>query len=268
MMDEIRRKIGELNTDEEILQFVIQRLNELESESVEKTVGQNHGDSFRDYISEKVHFKPTHNIDGKECPDLVYDNRTPYFDLLKEIKANGGYNPQSILTTIFLNEYLPNNKDLGERFQLYKSNTSGRVSITEVREKRAGYCSEVSGLSHNLFKFLGIDSEFVPGTKNGEPHAYNFIYPKGYDNEPMVLYDPNDFVDFIKGDSKRSFAFYKAFKREDYDKFLLGEPLQIDLSKTEEDYRRIYGPSGYLDGYLFVRESHTYTYGSQDQKTY
>jgi len=267
---EINNKIIELNTDEEILQFVLFRLNELEKESEEKTVGQNYGNSFRDYISSKVHFKPAESIDEKECPDLVYDDIKPYIDLIKEIKSDKGYNLQTLLTMVFflLHEYLPNNRDLWDRFQLYKSNTSGKISIAEVKDKKAGYCSEISGLSQNFFKFLGIDSEFSSGTKNGENHAYNILYPMGYDNEPMILYDPSDFINFVNGDIKKSFAFYKTLKREDYDEFISGKPIKIDLSETEEDYRRIYGKSGYLDGYNLVPEDITYTYGQENQKVY
>lgn len=268
--EEVNKVISELNTDEDILQFVLLRLSELERESEEKTVGQNHGNGFRDYISSKVHFKPAEGTDEKECPDLVYDDIKPYIDLIKDIKEAGGYNPQTILTTIFflLNEYLPNNRDLWERFQLYKSNTSGRISITEVKDKKAGYCSEIAGLAQNMFKFLGINSEFASGTKNGGPHAYIIVYPEGYDNEPMVLYDPSDFINFVREGSKKSFAFYKAFRREDYDQFMSGKPLKIDLSSTWEDYKRIYGATGYLDGYSLVQEDFTYTYGVPDPRTY
>lgn len=268
--DEINKEIYELNTEEEILQFVLSRLGELEKESEEKTVGQNYGNSFRDYISSKIHFKPTEGIDGKESPDLVYDDKKPYCDLIKEMKKAGGYNLQSLLTTVFflLHEYLPNNRDLWERFQLYKTNTSGKISITEVKEKKVGYCSEIAGLAQNMLKFLGIDSEFTSGTKNGGPHAYSVLYPNGYDNEPMVLYDASDFINFVNGDRKRSFGFYKIFNREESDQFLSGKPLKIDLSDTANDYKRVYGPTGYLDGYDLEQEEITYTLGVPDSKEY
>ena len=32
-------------------------------------------------------------------------------------------------------------------------------------------------MAHNMFKFLGIDSEVVCGARDSEMHAYNFIYP-------------------------------------------------------------------------------------------
>ena len=45
-----------------------------------------------------------------------------------------------------------------------------------------------------MFKFLGVDSEVVCGYRDSEGHAYNIVYPNGYDNEPMVIYNPLFFV--------------------------------------------------------------------------
>ena len=59
---EINKKIFELQNDEEIINFVKERLNELETNSVEKTVGQNYTDSFQDYISKKHIIKQLKNL--------------------------------------------------------------------------------------------------------------------------------------------------------------------------------------------------------------
>lgn len=55
--NEINNRIMTLSTYKDIEEFVNERLNELEENSEEKTVGQNYTDSFRDYISCKVHYK-------------------------------------------------------------------------------------------------------------------------------------------------------------------------------------------------------------------
>ena len=81
---EINKKIYELQSDEEIINFVKERLNELETSSVEKTVGQNYTDSFQDYISQKTHYRAAEKFDRCECPDLVYDDITPYINLIKD----------------------------------------------------------------------------------------------------------------------------------------------------------------------------------------
>lgn len=55
--EEIKKKILELRTDEEIVSFIKLRIEELESIAQEKTVGQGYTVIFDDYISSKVKFK-------------------------------------------------------------------------------------------------------------------------------------------------------------------------------------------------------------------
>lgn len=267
---QINKKIFELQTEEDIINFVKERLNELEESSVEETVGQNYTDSFQGYISQKTHYKAAEKIDDFECPDLVYDDITPYVNLVKELKTGTWYNELTLLTTIFflVCNYLPS-EDIGiGRYMAYASHKGKRLSIKTVRENCIAFCSEKSGMAHNLFKFLGIDSEVICGARETEMHSYNFIYPNGYGNEPMVLYDPSYFVNFVNGNDKLSFGFFKAFHRQDYEALKNGIPMQIDLSKTEENYRKLYGYDGSLDNYKFENENPIYVYGLENAKKY
>ena len=264
---EINKKIFELQTDEDIIKFVNERLNELEASSEEKTVGQNYTDSFQDYISQKTHYKAAEKFDDSECPDLIYDDITPYINLIKEIKKGAWYNELTLFSTIFftIHSYLPS-EDIGlGRYMTYASHKGKKLSIKTISENGVAFCSEKSGMAHNMFKFLGIDSEVVCGARGTEMHAYNFVYPNGYGNEPMVLYDPSHFVNFIKDNNKSSFGFYKAFGKQ---ALKAGTPIQIDLSKTEETYRKLYGFNGFLDDYNFEYETPTYVYGLENAKNY
>lgn len=267
---EINKKIFELKSDEEIINFVEYRLNELETSSVEKTVGQNYTDSFQDYISQKTHYKAAEKFDDSECPDLVYDDITPYINLIKEIKRGNWYNELTLFTTIFFTvyKYLPS-EDVGlGRYMTYASHKGKQLSIKSVRDNECAFCSEKAGMAHNLFKFLGIDSEVVCGARGTEMHAYNFIYPNGYEKEPMVLFDPSYFVSFINGNNKLSFGFYAVFRRQDYEALKNGTPTQIDLTETEETYRKLYGYNGSLDDYDFEYETPIYIFGLENAKNY
>lgn len=269
--NEINKKIFELQSDEEIINFINERLNELETNSVEKTVGQNYTDSFQDYISQKTHYKAAEKFGDSECPDLVYDDITPYINLIKEIKKGSWYNEMTLFTTIFftVHNYLPSDDIIGlDRFLTYSSHKGKKLSIKTISENGTAFCSEKSGMAHNMFKFLGIDSEVVCGARESEMHAYNFIYPNGYGNEPMVLFDPSHFVNFRKNDNKLSFGFYKAFSKEDYELLKSGNPTQIDLTKTEENYRELYGYNGSLNDYTFDNEAPIYIYGLENAKNY
>ena len=261
--EEINKRIFELNNDEEIRHFIQQRIEELEAKSEEKVVGQNYTDSFGDYISSKIHYKYADKMQGTECPDLVYDDIEPYVNLIKAIKEQAWYNELLLFTTIFheVKEYLPCD-DIGlGRYFTYVAHKGGKVSIKEIRDDGVAFCSEKSGLAHNMFKILGIDSEVVVGARDAELHAYILVYPNGYGNFPVVIYDPSHFVNFLNGNKKLSFGYYKALNEEGYNSLKRGEPYRIDLTNTENTYRQLYGSTGILDDYLFEGDNPCYTYG-------
>lgn len=270
--EEINKRIFELKDEEEIREFVKSRIAELEEIAEEKTVGQNYTDSFSDYISSKVHYKPAEKLNDAECPDLVYDDIEPYVNLIKEIKKNSWYHELTLFTPIFFEvyEYLPS-MDMGlGRYFTYVSQKGDKVSIKDIRDNKVAACSEKAGLSHNMFKLLGIDSEVVVGTRNSENHAYNLVYPKGYGNFPVAIYDPSHFVSFQKGDEKISYGYYKKLTEEEYKLLKMGQPYKIDLTKTEEAYRKLYGWNGMLDDYTFDGDTPCYTFGldaAQKMKT-
>jgi hypothetical protein len=261
--EEINKRIFELKTEDEIRQFIKQRIDELETMSEEKVVGQNYTDSFGDYISSKTHYKPAEKFQDAECPDLIYDDVEPYVNLIKAIKENTWYNELLLFTTIFFEvyKYLPSD-DMGlGRYFTYASHKGDKVSIKEIRDNGVAFCSEKSGLAHNMFKLLGVDSEVVVGARDSEMHAYNLVYPKGYGNFPVAIYDPSHFVSFLSGDSKISFGYYKTLSEEGYESLKSGEPYRIDLTKTEQAYRKLYGWNGMLDEYSFSGDTPCYTYG-------
>lgn len=263
--EEINKTILSLQTYEEIIDFVKKRIQELEEKSVETTVGQNYTTTFEEYISEKTHYKAGEKLQDAECPDLVYDDITPYINLIKAIKQNSWYNELTLFSTVFFEvyNYLPSDDiGLGRAFT-YLGNKGKRVSIKQIRDNACAFCSEKSGMAHNMFKFLGIDSEVVCGYRDSERHAYNIVYPNGYGNEPMVIYDPSFFVSFVMNDKKLSFGYFKALRREDYEKLMSGIPIKIDLSKTEKNYRQLYSLG---DEYIFEGDTPSYIAGLDKKK--
>ena len=115
--------------------------------------------------------------------NLIYDDITPYINLIKAIKQNSWYNELTLFSTVFFEvyNYLPSDDiGLGRAFT-YFENKGKRVSIKQIRDNACAFCSEKSGMAHNMFKFLGIDSEVVCGYRDSGRHAYNIVYPKhGY----------------------------------------------------------------------------------------
>ena len=265
--EEINKTIFSLQTDEEINDFVNKRIAELENNSKETTVGQNYTTTFKEYISQKTHYKPGKRLKDAECPDLVYDDMTPYINLVKSIKKKKWYNELALFSTIFFEiyNYLPTENSLSNlnRFFIYSANAGKRVSIKQISENECAFCAEKSGMAHNMFKFLGIDSEVVCGYRDSEEHAFNMVYPNGYGSEPMILYDPSYFVSFIKGETKYSLGYFKAYGSENYKKLMSGEPMKIDLTKTEKNYRQMYG---FKDDFVFEGDTPTYIAGLDRKK--
>ena len=268
--EEIQKRIYSCQNDDDIKKFISERIKELETDE-EKIVGQNYTDRFDDFISNNIHYKPADRLGDTECPDLVYDDMTPYISLIKSIRENSWYNELTLFTTIFFEiyGYLPNSGDIGlDRYFTYKSHEdSGRVSIKDIKNNECAFCSENSGLSHNMFKLLGIDSSVICGMRDNVPHAYNIIYPKGYGNNPAVMYDPSHHIDFIdKAGNKKSFGYYKVLSKEEYEKMLNGENVTLDISVSGEKLKQLYGYNGALDGFEMKQESPTYGIGTGKTK--
>lgn len=252
--EEIKQKILELKTDEEIESFISLRIAELESIAQEKIVGQDHTITFNDYISSKVKFKPVASLKNKECPNLIYDDTLPYFELIKELATNQSYLNELYLFTPLMFEifnYMSSkeNKDniedaLIERQLLYfNAMNTGKenISIKEFHKNKYAFCSENTGLAHNIFKFLGIDSQFVIGKRNNENHAFNIIFPNGYGNSPAVLFDASYAINFTNDLGNRySLGYFKVLTPEEYNNMLSGKSTPINLQGSANNLIRYY----------------------------
>ncbi len=252
--EEIKKRILELKTDEEIMSFINFRIAELESIAQEKIVGQDYTIIFDDYISSKVKFKPVASLKKKECPNLIYDDILPYFELIKELAKEKTYLNELFLFPLLMFEifnYMSSkeNKDnigdtLIERQLLYfnaMNTEKENVSIKEFHKNKYAFCYENTGLAHNVFKILGIDSQFVIGKRNNENHAFNIIFPNGYGNSPAVLFDASYTIDFINNrETKYSFGYFKALTQEEYNNMLFGNSTPINLDGSVNNLIRYY----------------------------
>lgn len=263
--EEIKKRIYELKSDGEAIEFVKERLQKLENEAQEIVVGQDYTDSFKSFIANKVHYKPASTFKGFDCPDLMYDDINPYVDLINYLKRTDGYNEYILFILIYyvVNDYLLSNGDIYKRFLVYDENQNKRVSIRKIKEEKCACCSEIAGLTHNLFKFLGIDSEMVFGYRNTTRHAFNIIYPKGYGNEPMILYDSTFFVIFKKSNEKEKLGYFKVLSKEKYRKLIEETTFKIDLKTTEEYYRKLFRLG---DEYVFLGEEASYHIGLDKER--
>lgn len=252
--EEVKKKTLELKTDEEIMSFINFRIAELENIAQEKIVGQYYTITFDDYISSKVKFKPVASLNNKQCPNLIYDDILPYFELIKELATEKTYLNELFLFTPLMFEifnYMSSkeNKDnigdtLIERQLLYfNAMNTGRenISIKEFHKNKYAFCSENTGLAHNIFKILGIDSQFVIGKRNNENHAFNIIFPNGYGNSPAVLFDASYAIDFTNDLGNRySLGYFKVLTPDEYNNMLSGNSTPINLDGSADNLIRYY----------------------------
>lgn len=260
--DVIKSEIDLLTTDEEIEQYVANRLNKLENSIKEETIGQGYTDSYNGYIGLKTHYKPMASTDKIKCVDLKYDYIQPYINLIKKIK-NKKHNELTILNEIFytINDFAElSTANQLSRGLIYLSAFQRKedISIKTVFENDAAFCSERSGMAQNLLTFLGIDSSLITGYIDSEPHAYNIIYPNGYGNEPMALFDVSDFVNFNSDDVRYSLAYFYGMNSDKYKRFISGKSYKVELSKTEYFYRMCYNLGSNFD---FSAIEHQYIFG-------
>ena len=274
--EDIKKKVLELKTDKEIEDFIKSRIAELECITQEQIVGQDFTTTFDDFISSKVKFKPGASFGNNECPNLVYDDSLPYFELIKELATEQSYLNELYLFTPVMFEvfnYMSSkeNKDnIGETlidrtWVYFDAMKSGKVniSIKEFHKNKCAFCSENTGLAHNIFKILGIDSRFVIGKRNDENHAFNLIFPNGYDNSPAVLFDSSYTIDFKNGLGQNySLAYFKVLTQEEYNNMLSGNMTPINFSKSADTLIKYYPM---LSNFIPSYENANYSIGSGEQ---
>lgn len=270
LKEEIQKKIFELTGIEDTTAFVRERLRFLEKEATDDTMGIGHTDSYKDFIGNKTHYKAGDRIsDDIDCPDLIFDDLTPYINLIRVIRQGTWYDENVLLTAVFVavDDYLPKDPDTDlQRVFIYYQNKDERLSIKKIKETRCSSSSEKAALAHNMFKFLGMDSEVVFGVRNSQNHSYNFVYPNGYEGVPVLLYDPSFHVRFQNDDNDFTLGYVAILTKEEHEILKSNKPLRPELDSTETMYRMLYGTTNILDDKVFNGEEATYSISINSEK--
>lgn len=278
--EEIIKRINNCKNDDELKMLLQSRIDELEEETQERTVGQGYTTTFQEYISSKIHYKATASIRKQAGPDLVYDDYEPYFELLKKIRRSGIIFPDEVfffdpIRQTILHYMFDGNRSIDEddRHMIYFSAAykgENAVSICMFKHRNCALCSEISGMAHNMFKILGMNSEVVIGIRNNENHAYNLLFPKGYGNIPAVLID---FSNPAKCESKLAhkvydLPYYKVLSEEEYYNLMEGKPVSIDATKNISDLLNYYKSIGAIEpDCTLISEKVTYSAHKNDVKS-
>jgi len=250
---EIYDRIYSCESQDDVEALVNERIEELEKNSKEETMGQGYTDIYRNFISSKVHYKPAAKIGDGDCPDLLYDDVSDYVSLINDIRKSKSYNLTSLFTSMLfsIDSSLPSNRDERDRLFVYMSNASrSSMSIKEIKKEECAMCSEKAGLAHNMFKFLGYDSELICGQRNGINHAYNLVFPNGYDNGPVVLYDPSHHIDYVNDMGRKvSFGYFIELDESQHNLMLVGNMVDLSTDKSVSRLERFYDMSNRCQDY-------------------
>ena len=252
--EEIKEQILNFKSNQEILEFIKVRITELEQNITFKKIGFRYKNIHNDYISSEIEYIVGHSYFGDDFPSLVFDDITPYFELIKELSESKEYFNELYLFTPLMFEifnYLSSSErkknvedTARKRDKLYLDtlhNKERAISIRRFHNEKLGLCGENAGIAHNIFKILGIDSQLVIGKRNDEEHAFNIVFPKGYGNHPAVLFDPSHMINFTNElGNNYSLGYFKVLTSEEYNNMLLGNIILINLEGSVNNLIKYY----------------------------
>lgn len=188
--------------EEDIDSFIDERLSKI-SNTEEKEIGfKTNITCYSGFLDEKVKTNVTCDyvlVNGlmETYPgSITFDDREMYKFLIKEIKEK-----DCIYTAVkdAVNGYLgldSRSRKSGQYkktrsmiYHEYSSTMNKSLNINLFHRNEAAMCPEVAGVTQNMFKFLGIDSDYVVlGESNNGFHSFNIVYPIGRDKK-AILYD-------------------------------------------------------------------------------
>jgi hypothetical protein len=255
--------------EEEIDEYIKHRLSFLKNK--EETVLGLHTDNviFSGLLDEKtpirISIKEKDKQEGNDeliflsFSNLVFDDDEIYKYLIRSIKnTDNPYDAVIEACTEYLSLHDKERADykrlLDIRSLFYDFFSIGRnkpLSIKTFHKYKFAYCSEIAGVIHNMFKFLGIESDYVVGSfiPNGNPdkggiHAFNIVYFWGRDKEGLLIdatkgYDEIPDLCLLGGKEKDSLLPYGTLEIDETDiinAYDMALGLNVQCEKSHNKY--------------------------------
>ena len=186
-----------LQTDEEIEKFITYRLSMLENDE-HKTIGINTDTSvYTKLLNENIKINLigriiiiNNRVNASKFGSLMFDDNNIYKYLIKASKKyDNVYEAVYNAIKAYGTSKLSNSKIRDLIYRCFSSTTDKALSIKVLHYIKQTFCTERSGIAHNMFKFLGIESDYVViGLYNNHFHSFNIVYPEGREKDSL-LYD-------------------------------------------------------------------------------
>ncbi len=244
--------------DEEIDEYINHRLSLLKNKE-QKEIGLNTDQTI---VNELLDENIIVNIsaDSKEAGEfayvyfasLVFDDDEMYKYLIRAVRnADNPYDAVINASDEYLNMNDPRREDgnmttfMRDTFYKYFSlGPQKPLSIKTFHKHYFAICSEVAGVVHNMFKFLGIDSDYIIGNINGNSHAFNIVYYFGRDKKAIMVdasrcYKQLPTMVLLGDEEKQSLLPYGQITIDDNDvkkAYMEMFGMKIDCDKFEDSY--------------------------------
>lgn len=184
----------------EIDKFIDDRISSFKNEEIEIGLGTDIT-SYDGFLGDKTRVNVTCEMMPEEdyvdvtYGSIIFDDKDMFKCLIHEIKNN-----DDVFESVFkaLDKYLflgskirkYNNypKTRAMIYHQYSASVNKPLSIKLFNKNKTAVCPEVAGVAQNMFKFLGMDSDYIiVGESRDSFHAFNIVYPWGRENEALIF---------------------------------------------------------------------------------
>lgn len=236
--------INSLENEEQIKEFVMSRLEKLESNSEKRKIDKNNNGRLIGTITDG-YINSNSPIFSSYMVDPFYMNdATLYIEFIKSIKGKNLNNPLQFFHELqdFMIEAFgfKGNQAIRERVYLQERDDS-QISIADFYKNNSALCSERSAAVQNLAEFCGIKSYLVFGKLilegKEEEHAFNIFQMK---DGTLVLYDSTNPVTLSNG----FVPAYSIIGKKDISNL---ESILFDLEGLSKIYKQPIHPDEPLD---------------------
>ncbi len=225
--------INSLETEDQINEFVLSRLEELEKNSIKRTIEKNNNGRLIGTITEGYISSNSPIISSYIVDPFYMNDKTLYTNFIKSIRGKNFDNPLQLFHSLqnFTVDLFGfrGNQSIRESIYLNKKN---KISIADFYGNNSALCTERSATVQNLAEFCGIKSYLVFGKlsfdgKESE-HAYNIFQMK---DKTLILYDATNPVTLNSG----YVPAYSIIGKEDISNI---ETLQFDFKYLSKVYNQ------------------------------
>lgn len=238
---QIIEKINSLDTDEELKEYVRQRIDYLEKNSKTRKLSNMNmnGDKSQYGTNIEGYINSDSPIETSKMVDPFYiDDFNLYFDFAKQIKSamqNRGADYSNLIDIFyefsFFTESLFGYKgNFNNREKVYLVEREGNISIADFYHNDSALCSERSATVHNIATFFGLKSylifgELVAGDKT-DTHAYNIIQAV---DGTLILYDSTNPVHLESGEKMIKVPAFSIIGKQNID----------DIEEVDFDFKTL-----------------------------